>query len=56
VRPRTNWAIDLAIMLGAFAAATAIAAVAGATNFGTALTFGQLAFAVALVYVLVRRG
>jgi hypothetical protein len=50
-----SWAVDLAIMLGAFAAATAIAALAGAANFGTALTFGQIGFALALVYVLVRR-
>jgi hypothetical protein len=41
-------------MLGAFAVATAIAAALGTANFGTALTFGQLAFAAALVFVLVR--
>jgi hypothetical protein len=46
---------DLAVLLGAFAAATALAAALGAANFGTALTFGQIAFALALVYVLVRR-
>jgi hypothetical protein len=46
---------DLLIVLGAFAAATAIAAALGAPNFGTALTFGQLAFAGALVWVLLRR-
>lgn len=56
MRRKTSWALDLAIMLGAFAVATAIAALAGAANFGTALTFGQMGFAVALVYVLVRRG
>jgi hypothetical protein len=44
----------LALMLGAFEVATAVAAALGAANFGTALTFGQLAFAVALVFVLVR--
>jgi hypothetical protein len=44
----------LALMLGVFALATAIAALLGAANFGTALTFGQLAFAVTLVAVLVR--
>jgi len=48
-------AIDLAIIAGAFALATAVAAALGATNFGTALAFGQIAFALALVWVLVRR-
>lgn len=48
--------VDLAIVLSAFTAATGIALVAGAANLGTALTFGQIAFAVALVAVLVRRG
>jgi hypothetical protein len=42
-------------MAGAFAAATALAAVFGAANFGTALAFGQIGFALALVWVLVRR-
>ena len=47
--------IDLGIMLGAFAGATALAAALGAANFGTALSFGQIGFAIALVYVLLRR-
>jgi hypothetical protein len=46
---------SLLIMLGAFVAATALAALLGAANFGTALTFGQIAFAGALVYVLLKR-
>jgi hypothetical protein len=46
---------DVAIVLGAFVLATAIAAAAGAKNLGSAMTFGQITFAVALVYVLVRR-
>jgi hypothetical protein len=45
---------DLGVMLGAFAAASALAAAAGAANFGTALAFGQIGFAAALVWVLVR--
>ena len=49
MRRHGGWAVDLAIMLGAAALATAIAALAGAKNFGTALTFGDLAFAAALV-------
>ncbi len=48
-------AIDLAIMLGAFALASAVAAALGAANFGTALAFGQMGFAAALVWVLLRR-
>ena len=47
--------IDLAIALGAFAGVTLIAEVAGAVNLGTALAFGQLAFALAMVLVIVRR-
>jgi hypothetical protein len=46
---------DLALVLGALVLATVVAELAGATNFGTALTFGQMAFAGALVFVLVRR-
>jgi hypothetical protein len=47
--------IDLVIMLGAFLAATALAGALGAVNFGTALAFGQIGFALAAVFVLVRR-
>ena len=46
---------DLSVLLASFAGATAIAAALGAANFGTALTFGQLAFAATLVWVLLRR-
>lgn len=48
-------ALDLALLLAAFAAGTVIAELAGAVNLGTALTFGQLAFAAAVVYILLRR-
>jgi hypothetical protein len=47
--------LDLALMLGAFVLGTAIAAAFGAANFGTALSFGTIAFAAALVWVLLRR-
>ena len=43
----------LAICLAAFAVAVVAAEVAGAANLGTALGIGQVAFAVALVAVLV---
>jgi hypothetical protein len=42
-------------MLGAFLAASALAGALGATNLGTALAFGQMGFAIGLVYVLVKR-
>lgn len=47
--------IDLAILLGAFVVATLLAGLLGATNLGTALTFGQIAFAAALAWILLRR-
>ncbi|MCW2999204.1 MAG: hypothetical protein JWN65_2753 [Solirubrobacterales bacterium] len=47
--------IDLLIMVGAFVTVTLVALAAGAANLGTAMSFGQLAFAAALVYVLVER-
>ena len=46
---------DLAIVLGGFVLASALAGVLGAANLGTALSFGQIGFAAALVYVLLRR-
>ncbi len=47
--------IDLAIMLGAFVLASALAGAVGAVNLGTALAFGQIAFALAAVLVIVKR-
>jgi hypothetical protein len=47
--------IDLGIMLGAFIAASLLAGALGAVNLGTALTFGQIAFALSAVGVMVRR-
>ncbi len=46
---------DLLIVLGAFVVVSAVAGVLGAPNLGTALSFGQIGFALALVYVLIRR-
>jgi hypothetical protein len=46
---------DIALLLGAFAVASALAAAFGAANFGTALAFGQIGFAAALVWVLLSR-
>jgi hypothetical protein len=47
-------AADLGLLAAAFAAATALAEVLGAANLGTALAFGQLAFAATLMWVLLR--
>jgi hypothetical protein len=46
---------DLLLLLAALVLATAVAALLGAVNFGTALTFGQIAFAATLVWVLLKR-
>ena len=46
---------QVAIVLGAFAAVTALAALLGAANLGTAMGFGQIGFALAAVYLLIRR-
>ena len=46
---------NLAIVFGAFVLASALAGALGAVNLGTALAFGQIGFAIATVYVLVRR-
>ncbi len=43
------------IVLAAFAAGVGLATVFGAKNLGTAFGVGQLTFAAALVWVLVRR-
>lgn len=42
-------------LLAVFVVVTAIAWLLGAANLGTAMTFGQIAFAGALVYVLLKR-
>jgi hypothetical protein len=46
---------DLLTMVGAFVLASALAGALGAPNLGTALAFGQMAFAASTVYVLVKR-
>ena len=48
-------AADLGLLALALVAATAFAELLGAANMGTALTFGQLAFAATLMWVLLRR-
>lgn len=46
---------DLLIMFGAFLVASVLAGALGAVNLGTALAFGQIAFAIATAFVLLRR-
>jgi hypothetical protein len=46
---------DLLVLLLVFVLVTAIAAALGAANLGTAATFGQIAFAAALVWILLKR-
>lgn len=45
---------DLGILAAVMAGATAVAALLGAANFGTALTFGVLGFTLALMWLLLR--
>jgi hypothetical protein len=45
---------EMLVLALAFAAGTAVAAVFGAINLGTAFGVGQLSFAAALVFVLMR--
>jgi hypothetical protein len=46
---------DLLTMAGAFVLASALAGALGAVNLGTALAFGQIAFAMSVVYVMLKR-
>lgn len=46
---------DLGVMAGAFVLASALAGTLGAVNLGTALSFGQIGFAIALVYAMAKR-
>lgn len=49
-----SWPAQLAALIAAFAAGTLLALLLGASNLGTAMAFGQLAFAGVLVWVLLR--
>jgi hypothetical protein len=46
---------NLVTIFGAFVLASVLAGVLGATNLGTALAFGQMAFAASVVYVMLKR-
>ena len=47
--------MDFAIPFAAFAVAAALAGLAGAANLGVAFGVGQIAFAAATVFVLLKR-
>jgi hypothetical protein len=46
---------NLALIIGAFVLASALAGALGAANLGTALAFGQIGLAIMTVYVIVKR-
>lgn len=54
-RRRSHVGGDLLLIFGAFVLASALAGALGAVNLGTALSFGQIGLALAVVYVLLRR-
>jgi hypothetical protein len=54
-RPGRGLAGDVAILAAVFLAAVGVAELAGAANLGVAIGVGQVAFAIALALVLVRR-
>jgi hypothetical protein len=47
--------VQLAFLVAVFAVVVLVAELAGAANLGVALGVGQIAFAIAVVYLLVRR-
>ena len=46
---------QILFLLGVFAVVTAVAELAGAANLGVAIGIGQIGFAIALVFLLLRR-
>jgi hypothetical protein len=46
---------ELAAIVAAFVAGTVLAALLGATNLGTALTFGTMALMVTILAIMLRR-
>jgi len=47
--------VQIALLAGVVAGVTLVAELAGAANLGTALGFGQIGFAAALVWLLLKR-
>ena len=50
-----GFAVDAAALAALFLAVTGLAELLGAANLGTAAAFGQIAFMLGLLYVLLRR-
>ena len=50
-----GFAVHAALLLAVFALVTALAKLLGAANLGTAMGFGQIAFSIALVWLLLKR-
>jgi uncharacterized membrane protein HdeD (DUF308 family) len=53
--PGWSLGVQLALLVAVFAVVVLVAELAGAANLGVALGVGQIAFAIAVVYLLVRR-
>jgi hypothetical protein len=51
----TRLPAQLALLAAVFAVVTLLALAVGATDLGTALTFGEIAFAGTLVWLLLKR-
>jgi hypothetical protein len=53
----SHWGLGVQLLfpVAVFAVTTAVAELAGAANLGVALGIGQIAFAIAVVYLLIRR-
>ena len=56
-RAASDWGlgVQLALLAVVFAVVVLVAELAGAANLGVALGVGQIAFAIAVIYLLVRR-
>jgi hypothetical protein len=56
-RAASDWGlgVQLALLVAVFAVVVLVAELAGAANLGVALGVGQIAFAIAVIYLLVRR-
>jgi hypothetical protein len=52
-----RWSVwrGLLAIVGAFVLASALAGALGAVNLGTALSFGQIAVALTVIYLMLRR-
>ena len=56
-RVASDWGlgVQLAFLVAVFAVVVLVAELAGAANLGVALGVGQIAFAIAVIYLLIRR-